>query len=189
MRGPYRTLLILPALALGLSACLLRPPSDEAETGSDIRSSSSDVRASRRAFDGAPPIIPHVAFGASCTECHNERGVAVPDVGFAPASPHSQTAGMQFARCRQCHAFQNVPGVFRASRFRGLLKDATAAHRAHALAPPVIPHSVFMREDCLACHTGAAAREEIRTTHPERERCQQCHLEQRAGEPFPVGSS
>jgi hypothetical protein len=37
-----------------------------------------------------------------------------------------------------------------------------------------------MRENCAACHTGPAAREEIRTTHPERIRCRQCHV--------PVGS-
>ena len=32
-------------------------------------------------------------------------------------------------------------------------------------------------ETCAACHTGEAAREEIRTSHPERVRCRQCHLE------------
>jgi cytochrome c-type protein NapB len=33
-----------------------------------------------------------------------------------------------------------------------------------------------MRENCTACHDGPAAREEIRTPHPERVRCRQCHL-------------
>ena len=46
------------------------------------------------------------------------------------------------------------------------------------LAPPVMPHSAFMRENCLACHSGPAAREEIRTPHPERPRCGQCHVQQ-----------
>ncbi len=47
----------------------------------------------------------------------------------------------------------------------------------HYLAPPVIPHQLLMRENCAACHTGPAAREEIRCTHPERVRCAQCHVE------------
>ena len=44
--------------------------------------------------------------------------------------------------------------------------------------PPVIPHKVFMRENCQACHAGPAARKEIRTEHPERAQCRQCHVEQ-----------
>jgi predicted CXXCH cytochrome family protein len=43
-------------------------------------------------------------------------------------------------------------------------------------APPTIPHKVFMRENCGACHVGPGAREEILTTHPERTRCRQCHV-------------
>jgi hypothetical protein len=33
-----------------------------------------------------------------------------------------------------------------------------------------------MRENCIACHDGPGAREEVRTNHPERWRCRQCHL-------------
>ena len=31
-------------------------------------------------------------------------------------------------------------------------------------------------QNCLSCHTGPGSREEIRTTHPERTRCMQCHV-------------
>ena len=49
---------------------------------------------------------------------------------------------------------------------------------------PSIPHPLEGRENCLACHTGPAAREEIRTSHPERERCQQCHVPSTTSDTF-----
>lgn len=134
----------------------------------------------RRAYEGAPPVIPHEAFGASCTECHRPAGPELAELGYAPPSPHGMTAGMELARCRQCHVFQHTEGVWRSNTFEGLSRPPVPAPRAHPLAPPVIPHPVYMREDCLACHDGAAAREEIRTTHPERARCRQCHVEQQS---------
>lgn len=141
-------------------------------------------RAERRLFDGAPPVIPHVPFGMACVACHNRDGVAVPDVGFAPASPHVETAGMSGAsHCQQCHVWRGTDEVFSANEFVALRQDLRTGRRLNTLAPPVVPHAVFMRENCIACHSGAAAREEIRTSHPERVRCRQCHLEQRtAGE-------
>jgi cytochrome c-type protein NapB len=45
-----------------------------------------------------------------------------------------------------------------------------------------------MRENCAACHTGPAAREEIRTSHPERTRCRQCHVPVTTREIFTHGS-
>lgn len=133
---------------------------------------------SGRAFDGAPPVIAHETFGAACESCHHPNGPRVPELGYAPRSPHQETAGMQFSRCQQCHVFQNAEGVWRSSTFEGLPQPTVFAHRAHPLAPPTIPHPVFMRENCLACHDGPAARDAIRTDHPERTRCRQCHVEQ-----------
>lgn len=134
-------------------------------------------RAERRAFDGAPPVIPHPPFGAACTSCHHERGMDVPGIGFAPPSPHDRTEGMSASsRCNQCHVFRETDAVFVENDFAGLRQDLRPGSRAHDLAPPVIPHAVFMREDCVACHDGPAAREEIRTTHPERTHCRQCHV-------------
>ena len=42
--------------------------------------SAATVRAERRLYDGAPPVIPHENFGMTCTECHNIDGVDVPGV-------------------------------------------------------------------------------------------------------------
>jgi len=136
---------------------------------------SEPETARHRAFDGAPPVIPHEPFGAPCESCHGGEGPEVADLGYPPRAPHDQTAGMAFTRCRQCHVFQATDGLFRQTRFTGLRRVELGA-RAHPLAPPAIPHPVFMREDCLSCHAGPGAREAIRTTHPERTRCLQCHL-------------
>lgn len=143
------------------------------------------VRQARRAFTGAPPVIPHARFGAACISCHTRDGIAVEGVGFAPASPHGATPGMSEAsRCQQCHVFVTRPDEFRPSRFAGVEPGSPRGSRAHPGAPPVMPHPLFMRESCLACHSGPGAREEIRTTHPERARCLQCHLEDRTDTVF-----
>lgn len=143
--------------------------------------SAATVRAERRAFDGAPPVAPHDNFGMTCIECHNVRGMNVPDVGYAPASPHEITDGMSaMSRCVQCHVFRQTDDVFVANSFVALRQDLRHGRRLNDLAPPVMPHKLFMRENCSACHTGVAAREEIRTSHPERVRCTQCHVAQQS---------
>lgn len=141
---------------------------------------AASARSTRRAFDGAPPVIPHSRIGASCTECHSERGMAIDELGFAPPSPHGETHGLSDAsRCTQCHVYRTTDTLFVASTFEGLAQDLRRGERQHPEAPPVVPHPVFMRENCTACHAGPAAREEIRTTHPERQNCRQCHVERR----------
>ena len=146
---------------------------------------TASVRAQRRAYDGAPPVIPHQNFGMSCTQCHTERGMAVPDVGFAPPSPHEQTAGLSaMSNCKQCHVFATTSEEFVENDFVGLAQDMRSGRRLNDYAPPVLPHRVFMRENCAACHTGPAAREDIRCTHPERTRCQQCHVPADTSEVF-----
>jgi cytochrome c-type protein NapB len=143
----------------------------------DLAKSDAAVRAERRAYDGAPPVVPHEDFGIVCSECHNEQGMEVRDVGFAPPSPHELTEGMnELSRCRQCHVFRRTDAVFAANGFVGLRQDLRRGPRLNPFAPPTIPHKTFMRENCVACHAGAAAREPIRTPHPERSRCRQCHV-------------
>jgi len=184
MRGSDRAGVIsrvaLSVLAILAAAC---------GTGPTPRTpaSSSAERAARRAYDGAPPVMPHRGFSDDCVSCHGAEGVAVPGVGFAPPIPHGETAGMTaLLRCRQCHVEQTTERVFRATRFVGWRNDAVA-ERAFTGAPPVMPHRVFLRERCESCHVGPAARSEIRTSHPERTRCRQCHVEQRGSGRFQAG--
>ena len=167
------------------AVCLLGCPS-QSETESvpvperegAFKTTAAD-RAERRLFDGAPPVIPHENQGMACVACHNQEGMAVDGLGFAPPSPHEETAGLsEVAWCQQCHVFSNDVEPFVANDFAGLRQDLRRGERLNDLAPPVIPHKVFMRENCQACHAGPAAREEIRTEHPERLQCSQCHVEQ-----------
>lgn len=147
----------------------------EVETPTAPALTASDVRAERRAYDGAPPVIPHKSLGAACTTCHTETGKPVPSMAFAPANPHG--AAGHFQNCRQCHLFKRGTDQFADSEFAGLKVEAKKGERLFAGAPPTIPHPTFMRSNCMACHGGPAARPEIRCTHPERILCQQCHVE------------
>jgi cytochrome c-type protein NapB len=138
---------------------------------------STGERATTRAYDGAPPPIPHDATLGACVTCHDEDGTTIDGVGVAPASPHGAAAasgGMQ--RCRQCHAPSETQGMFVASRFVGLPQGPWRGSRATPGAPPTIPHTLQLRDNCLACHSGSAGRAEIRTSHPQRVRCRQCHV-------------
>jgi len=170
---------VVAALAVALAGCGGEPAPPEPTPAA--------LRAARRAYDGAPPVMPHRRFSSDCESCHGGSAVAVPGLGVAPRSPHDATRGMAAARCGQCHVERTTGGEFRLSNFEGRLQSVR--HRAAAFpgSPPTIPHPVFMREDCAACHNGPGARPEIRTSHPERTRCRQCHVESSSAPPFEVG--
>lgn len=186
---PLRIPVLWIALLLPLLGCAGDPnqvpvPTTTGEAASDAPAierratkTRATVRAERRAYDGAPPVIPHENLGIQCTACHNREGMAVTDLGFAPPSPHEETGGLSaLSRCQQCHVFSRTEDVWMENEFTGLPQNLRSGGRLHPLAAPTIPHRVFMRENCQACHTGPAAREEVRTTHPERPHCRQCHV-------------
>ena len=82
------------------------------------------VRAERRLFDGAPPVVPHENFQIECVSCHDVEGLEVPGVGFAPPSPHEETRGMSaISRCAQCHVYSGTAEPFVANAFAGLRQD------------------------------------------------------------------
>jgi cytochrome c-type protein NapB len=144
--------------------------------GEAVGSNRFQVRASRRAYDGAPPVIPHPPLGGACTTCHTTEARILPGVGIAPPNPHLHTEGMSASsRCQQCHVFTKSDGLFVETTFEGLAQLPRRGERMYPHAPPVIPHHDFMREDCNACHSGTAARKESQCSHPERARCLQCH--------------
>ena len=171
MRDSHRTHLALAMLAVTLLAgCRDAAPVAVARP--------IDVRAAGRAYDGAPPVIPHALFG-ECVTCHDDDGSAIAGIGMAPASPHGSVAATgAFRRCRQCHVPVETAAVRVRSVFNGLPQGPWKGGRATPGAPPTIPHTLQMRENCLACHAGPASRVEIRTSHPERPRCRQCHVPQ-----------
>lgn len=156
----------------------------------------------RRAYPGAPPVIPHPvdereAFGKACLSCHGSGGWAPRFEAYAPVTPHPEMIS-----CRQCHVPLTLPSPPQGERaaaaptlaasggegrvrgpgtVRGSVSEwqATKPPRLHGSAmpgsPPPIPHALQMRENCRACHAGPGAVAELRTTHPERVTCRQCH--------------
>jgi hypothetical protein len=172
----------LAAVAVTLRLCL-RP------RGPSASLDSFSARAARRAYNGAPPVIPHRPLSGTCTDCHTVTGRDLPGLGIAPPNPHLDTAGIGAkARCQQCHVFQQTADLFAENSFVGLSHVLRKGDRLYPAAPPTIPHSLFMRESCNACHTGPAARQEIRCSHPERVRCTQCHAASSPGWSWQTGA-
>lgn len=129
---------------------------------------------SRRAYPGAPPVIPHAIDAGGplergCLACHADGGWAPRFQAYAPVTPHPD-----FASCRQCHVPATTPAAFRPTTWE-TVAPPRIDRSALPGSPPPIPHALQMRESCLACHAGPGAVVEIRTTHPERVNCRQCH--------------
>jgi len=128
----------------------------------------------RRAYAGAPPVVPHQVEeaeggGKACLSCHRDGGWAPRFGAYAPVVPHPELTS-----CRQCHVPRAAADTFRATTWETVTSPAID-RAAMPGSPPPIPHGLQMRENCLACHAGPAAVVEIRTTHPERVNCRQCH--------------
>jgi len=152
-----------------------------------------------RAYPGAPPRIPH-GFTAdefrtgSCNTCHRRGGYSPRFDAYVPVSPHpdmpaclqchvgrDEVTGVTLPNldpstiCRQCHA----PG---AARWAEGLVDwrpmpwPSLARPGESGGVPPITHDLFFRGNCLTCHSGPSAVAEIRTTHPERADCRECHV-------------
>ncbi|MBU3821645.1 nitrate reductase cytochrome c-type subunit [Flavobacteriaceae bacterium XHP0103] len=130
-----------------------------------------------RAFHGAPPSIPHpVANERSmgedvCLKCHQNGGFVEKFDAYAPVTPHPE-----MVNCRQCHVAQVSTGLFRNTNFEKLKAPVVGVNNAMLGSPPIVPHQIQMHENCLSCHAGPSAPEEIRVTHPERINCRQCHV-------------
>jgi cytochrome c-type protein NapB len=134
-----------------------------------------DKRASRRAYDGAPPTIPHRIDQMAvpdCVSCH-ENGAKLAGI-VAPKISHPL-----YQSCTQCHVVARDPRpVARtpeapANDWAGIATWGKGT-RAHPTAPPTIPHPTAMRGDCSSCH-GVTGPNGIRSTHPWRQSCTQCH--------------
>jgi len=153
-----------------------------------------------RAYPGAPPRIPHGLTPAEvlrggCKTCHERGGYSQRFGAYVPVTPHPEMGaclqchvgdarllptplpGMDpSARCRQCHSAGGMLWRDSATTFKALpwpqLARVSGEH-----GPPPIPHTLELRGNCLACHSAPAGVKEIRTSHPERANCRQCHVE------------
>jgi cytochrome c-type protein NapB len=151
-----------------------------------------------RAYPGAPPRIPHGLTeeefrSGSCGGCHERGGYTARFRLYAPVTPHpemgsclqchavdEELVGLALPAtadetCLQCHRLDGTRPAFRSTTWRAPEWPALG-QRAMEGSPPWIPHDLEMRGNCLACHAGPAAVAELRTTHPERANCRQCHV-------------
>lgn len=159
----------------------------------ELRDSLAD-RATRRAYNGAPPVVPHAVdqiSAANCIACHGP-GLAVED-RRASRMPHAL-----LGNCVQCHVEQagaaptgtdgtQIAPLTVASAFVGLPAPENG-ERAWIGAPPTIPHSTLMRIDCLACH-GPTGPLGMRSSHPWRANCLQCHAPSSVLDQIPAGTA
>ena len=134
---------------------------------------------SRRAYLGAPPVIPHKV-GTSlvnennCLTCHKDGGYVKEWSAYAPITPHPS-----FLNCRQCHVTQITRKLFVGNNWQSV-RPPQLGRSALPGSPPPIPHSLQLRGSCLSCHAGAGSVAAIRVDHPDRTNCRQCHVPARA---------
>jgi nitrate reductase (cytochrome), electron transfer subunit len=153
-----------------------------------------------RGFEGAPPRIPHSLTAAefrtfSCKTCHERGGFSERFTAYVPLTPHPERGiclqchvgvdsviGEEVAdsnpngRCPICHGSTGGPPRPTASLTWSTTVWPTLPRLTTGENPPPIPHDLQFRENCLTCHAGPAAVAEIRTLHPERANCRQCHV-------------
>lgn len=130
----------------------------------------------RRQYPGSPPFIPHsveTSFSndpPDCISCHGNGGFSPEHGKFIPVTPHPDKEA-----CYQCHVPVRTEKLFVESEWLSI--DAPVLGRSFlGGSPPPVPHSLQMREDCIACHTGPGSVVEIRVEHSARGNCRQCHV-------------
>lgn len=164
------------------------PEGEGNATDPQLRALAREERAAGRAYDGAPPTIPHPidhSGDAACLACH-QTGMRIAG-RRAPALSHET-----YTNCTQCHVEREAKRPWNEldphaiplnSSFEGF-RPAVEGSRAWDGAPPQMPHTSRMRENCASCH-GPHGPEGLRTTHPERLNCVQCHAPNSALDQFP----
>lgn len=139
---------------------------------------------SRRAYPGAPPVIPHALLdkrgigGKGCNGCHMKGGYVPTFSAYTPVTPHPD-----WHNCLSCHVPATEKSNFRNNDFVPATRPALP-EAALPGGPPQVPHSLDNRTNCAACHGGPAAVKEIRTNHPERQNCRQCHVSRETPQVF-----
>jgi cytochrome c-type protein NapB len=202
---PAVPLVVPPAMPIGAEAQVFRTTAAmlALEPGAHRERSAHPRRLATvhflRAYPGAPPRIPHPLTAdefrtGACKTCHERGGYSVRFAAYVPLTPHPERGlclqchvGIDSvigaavpdpnpsARCPQCHAPDGRPKADMSATWPTTVWP-TLARLIPDQDPPPIPHDLPYRENCLTCHAGPAAVEEIRTSHPERADCRQCHV-------------
>ena len=128
-----------------------------------------------RQYPGSPPRIPHevdLTFSGNetdCLSCHGKGGYSAEFDAFAPVTPHPENI-----LCTQCHAQTQTQESFVETDWVSIAPPKLGLSFLSS-SPPPIPHTMQLRENCIACHTGPGAVVEIRIDHASRGDCRQCH--------------
>lgn len=136
-----------------------------------------------RAYEGAPPAIPHPVLKSGahyCLNCHSKGTVFEKDAeilgtknAVAKISPHPT-----WVNCLQCHVPQNDVALFHKNKFKTFrlahVKKETIA--GEEPVPPQMPHHMQNRENCVVCHLSKTADPSIIPKHGMRESCEACHM-------------
>ena len=136
-----------------------------------------------RQYPGSPPRIPHKVFPsfsgeqADCIACHGRGGYDVEQDTYVPVTPHPENE-----LCYQCHVPKLTDELFVGTNWLSVPPPKLGNSQLGG-SPPPIPHSLQLRDDCIACHTGSGAVAEIRVEHASRGNCRQCHVEFLSTEP------
>lgn len=156
---------------------------DDMQTAAGVTVRSLQTYYGLRAYAGAPPVIPHtvaaeIARSQRCGICHERGGFVAKFNAYAPVSPHPE-----YRNCLQCHVESKTQGLFVATDWRSV-QPPMIGRPALPGSPPPIPHTLQLRDNCLACHAGPAAVAAVRTSHPERVNCRQCHAARQVQDVF-----
>ncbi|MES0491687.1 MAG: nitrate reductase cytochrome c-type subunit [Leptospirales bacterium] len=142
-----------------------------------------------RAYDGAPPQVPHSTTQTAyrrCLVCHekgftlkNEQTEGIADRVVGPIVPHPT-----WLNCVQCHVPQNTDEQFVENTFEPFRitskkapVDPSVDPAENAGPPPRMPHAKQNRENCKVCHASETGSLAIKSPHGEREGCEYCHVE------------
>ena len=137
-----------------------------------VQKSSPEERALRRAYDGAPPVIPHPVRDGGAAEC-----LACHATGFALAGRRaSGVPHADFASCTQCHVVASGPFAATASmmaRQKGVkssgvrdvimflqLTTGSSTHSAPAFSKSSLTATKLVMRTPLATGAPAASRAE-----------------------------
>ena len=130
----------------------------------------------RRQYPGSPPVVPHIVpksfsgDGSKCVSCHENGGYVAELDTFAPVTPHPEKEN-----CFQCHVPKTTDKLFVDIDWESVNPPKLGRSYLGG-SPPPVPHSLQLRDDCIACHTGSGAVAEIRVEHGSRGNCRQCHV-------------
>lgn len=136
-----------------------------------------------RAYLGAPPFVPHPVTEQNgqvdqCLACHGQGGYVPKYQAYAPITPHPT-----YTNCVQCHVPVRTQSLFKPTTWTQIGPPQLRRTPLPG-GPPPIPHGLQLRTDCNSCHAGPGSVREIRTPHPERTNCLQCHVPRQRVTPF-----